>query len=112
MKLKEVVLGEWICGYEREGTLFFLPRMIDGTTVYGWSVYLPNEQDMKASEQAQEWIPRDAEEIYFGSIAKIKGAWTLEGTVTVLRQFNPATSKNLRWLIDKIFELKLIESKP
>jgi hypothetical protein len=82
--------------------MYFLPDRIDGTaSIHGFSIYLPNEQDEAASVAAQEWMPGEPEDIYFGSMHYI---WSpgAHSDVTSLSEFRLATPEDFKQLINQI----------
>ncbi len=113
MKLRDLVLNRLIVNRGMDGTLFFIPRKIEERTIFGYSIYIPNEETPVRSGNSTDFILEEGDTIYLGSVDKIYEEGLLSGrTDTVkLSSFRNAEDKDIEHLFRKLAELKIVLSE-
>ncbi len=101
MKLKDLRVGTWIVNNDKEGQLFFRPDNVVAKTVYGLSIYIPNDIDEKASIVAHDTVVKEGDIVFIGSIEKIYDN-LFGGGVLHLSGFRPVGKEDEVYLIKKM----------
>lgn len=101
MKLKDLRVGTWIVNKDIEGQLFFRPDHMIAKTVYGLSIYIPNDVDEEASIVAHDTVVKEGDIVFIGSIEKIYADF-FGGGVQHLSGFRPVGKKDEAYLMNKM----------
>jgi hypothetical protein len=101
MKLKDLRVGTWIVNNDKEGQLFFKPDHVVAKTVYGLSIYIPNDIDEKASIVAHDTVVKEGDIVFIGSIEKIYDNF-FGGGVLHLSGFRPVGKEDEAYLMNKM----------
>jgi hypothetical protein len=103
MKLKDLRIGEWVVNKDIAGLLFFRPERVADKTVFGFSIYIPNEIDAMASIEQQNTVVKEGELVFVGSIEKIYiGLASQAPSVLKLSRFKPLGKDDEAYLLSEM----------